>query len=388
MIDKLQYATHSGMLTLYLFFAWEVLCAKHRYNNDISVRLRQLCAVLYLVLAVSSGIWLYINAFEGEIAGFSITSEVFLDLTCVPLCVMIFMEVMRAQTITLPLFFSHMAVPVALVLANFSFKFDGLIYSGYTYYTIYILYFVNKCRLSYKRYNHDLQNIYSDLEGRLVDWVVRLAIMLSIVFVLYLLLDIYLRNPYTMFAYCISSMLIWTNLWSNISHMRNNNLVADTDELTTTDEILMQILEEKKGSAQLVNANSSAKVAPILVVNDDEKEVFAAKLKVIEAEKLYRNPDFNRDDAIRAVGLNRSTFTLNLKETTGMSFSAYIRHIRVEHACQLLEQTNYTVESIAYETGFNSVQNFYRVFKIVKGITPTEYRQQIEPVDNNRTHCE
>jgi YesN/AraC family two-component response regulator len=53
----------------------------------------------------------------------------------------------------------------------------------------------------------------------------------------------------------------------------------------------------------------------------------------------------------------------------------YLRKIRIEKASALLSQTSKTVETVARETGFDNSNYFIRVFKLLVGMTPNEYRQ-------------
>lgn len=58
----------------------------------------------------------------------------------------------------------------------------------------------------------------------------------------------------------------------------------------------------------------------------------------------------------------------------GKSVGDYIIEQRIKYAICLLIETNNTVESVAYDSGFNSTRNFIRQFKARKGETPSEHR--------------
>jgi AraC-like DNA-binding protein/quercetin dioxygenase-like cupin family protein len=61
---------------------------------------------------------------------------------------------------------------------------------------------------------------------------------------------------------------------------------------------------------------------------------------------------------------------------TGISYTEYVRHFRINEACYLLKNTNRTVLDIAYECGFDCLRSFNRSFKSVTGVTPSAYRSQ------------
>lgn len=73
-------------------------------------------------------------------------------------------------------------------------------------------------------------------------------------------------------------------------------------------------------------------------------------------------------------GLVGSSFCRWFKAATGNSFITFLNTARVEKAGQLLMQTDGTIAEIAYASGFESISHFNRVFKRVKGTTPTRFR--------------
>src|SRR5262249_39689220 len=56
----------------------------------------------------------------------------------------------------------------------------------------------------------------------------------------------------------------------------------------------------------------------------------------------------------------------------------YIQRIRIEGAILALDSTTQTVAEIAYASGFSDPAYFARVFKQHKGVTPQEFRVQLE----------
>lgn len=82
--------------------------------------------------------------------------------------------------------------------------------------------------------------------------------------------------------------------------------------------------------------------------------------------------------AAEQVGLSPSYLSRLFKQEMGASFVDYISSVRVEKAKELLESSDLMVKDIAYQTGFNSMQNFFRIFKKQTGIAPGEYRSARE----------
>lgn len=67
-----------------------------------------------------------------------------------------------------------------------------------------------------------------------------------------------------------------------------------------------------------------------------------------------------------------------LKKHTGKNFTEYVTGVRIEHAKQLLKQTNEKIYSIAVQTGFSDQYYFSRIFKRITGTTPGEWRKQAQ----------
>ena len=78
------------------------------------------------------------------------------------------------------------------------------------------------------------------------------------------------------------------------------------------------------------------------------------------------------------LGMTESRFSRFFRRSTGNTFTDFVNRIRVNHAGQLLMETDRPVTNICYEVGFNNVANFNRRFLEVKGMTPTEFRRQAD----------
>ena len=66
------------------------------------------------------------------------------------------------------------------------------------------------------------------------------------------------------------------------------------------------------------------------------------------------------------------------KEHFNISFIQYVSHLRMTKAKDLLLTTEQSVTEIAFSCGYPSVNFFIRSFKELHGVTPLQYRKQIE----------
>jgi AraC-like DNA-binding protein len=72
--------------------------------------------------------------------------------------------------------------------------------------------------------------------------------------------------------------------------------------------------------------------------------------------------------------LSNSQFSYFFKLHTNKTFVQFLNEVRIENACNALKDQEKPIETICYESGFNNVSYFVRLFKRLKGITPSKYR--------------
>ena len=75
-------------------------------------------------------------------------------------------------------------------------------------------------------------------------------------------------------------------------------------------------------------------------------------------------------------GISSTYLSSLFTEYTGDTLVTYLNNYRVEAAKDLLVNTRIIIKEVGFRTGFNTVQNFNRVFKKATGITPGDYRKQ------------
>lgn len=80
---------------------------------------------------------------------------------------------------------------------------------------------------------------------------------------------------------------------------------------------------------------------------------------------------------VEQMGMSRSPLYAKLKALTQMGVNDYINRLRIEKASELLQHSpGLTIAEISEEVGFEYQRYFSTLFKQVKGMTPTQFRQQ------------
>jgi transcriptional regulator GlxA family with amidase domain len=81
------------------------------------------------------------------------------------------------------------------------------------------------------------------------------------------------------------------------------------------------------------------------------------------------------EEMARIVDLSRPHLQKLFKANTGISPVAYLKDVRLQRACELLESTFLQIKRIGYETGHGNDSHFTRDFKKKYGMTPSQYRK-------------
>jgi len=106
----------------------------------------------------------------------------------------------------------------------------------------------------------------------------------------------------------------------------------------------------------------------------------AGKQRVVEQAIAHLERNSTRAVSVtelaRSVYLSQSRLQHLFKNTTGMSLTAYLLQVRVDHACSLLRETRLPVTHIAGAVGFHDRGYFTRQFRKRMGVTPLRYRDQ------------
>ena len=81
-------------------------------------------------------------------------------------------------------------------------------------------------------------------------------------------------------------------------------------------------------------------------------------------------------DIAKIANMNPTSFCRFFRKSTGQSLFEYINDLRVGKACNLLlDKRNFSISSIAYESGFKSQTLFNRIFFRKKNTTPSDFRK-------------
>ncbi|MEG2596791.1 MAG: AraC family transcriptional regulator [Oscillospiraceae bacterium] len=90
------------------------------------------------------------------------------------------------------------------------------------------------------------------------------------------------------------------------------------------------------------------------------------------AEKIYL------EEMCHMTMLSPSYFSDVFKQVTGRTFTEYVTHIRIEKSKELLLQKDKNISGVAFAVGFSDNAHFDKMFKKEIGITPLQYRKNLQ----------
>lgn len=83
--------------------------------------------------------------------------------------------------------------------------------------------------------------------------------------------------------------------------------------------------------------------------------------------------DISLESAAEYFSYNKAYFTTLFKKNFGMSFVDYLNNYKITLAKGYIKSGNYNLNDVAEKAGFNYYSNFFKKFKIITGITPSEF---------------
>lgn len=160
------------------------------------------------------------------------------------------------------------------------------------------------------------------------------------------------------------------------------------DKLPFVDKIFGDLLREyntyRKHSYLFIKADLLKLLATIASeydarANHETDELFEKYREAIDKTILYINQHYNEkiylEEVCRIAMMSTSTFSYIFKQVTGKTFSEYVMNLRLNHAAELLRDTNTSLVEICEVCGFSDSNYFSRVFKKSYGVPPSQFRR-------------
>jgi len=93
----------------------------------------------------------------------------------------------------------------------------------------------------------------------------------------------------------------------------------------------------------------------------------------------HYDTDIMLEDIAKHANMTPQAFCRYFKKHTRLTFITFLNEVRIHEACKKLSGgINDNISTIAYQSGFNSIATFNRVFKTITGRAPREYIRELE----------
>lgn len=225
-----------------------------------------------------------------------------------------------------------------------------------TFATQVVFFLIKGGRLVVK-YNERLANFYSNLERKNLNWVNNILIAFVLTsfasFVLNLIGRVYFFES-TLLLFIPS--FIFSLLFFIIGFQGYMQNYSATD--------------------LSIEENETLEENPKIKNSDSLKERL---IKVLEQDKIYRNPDLRITDVSVLIQTNRTYISKLINTDLNTSFSDFVNQYRILEAKEILKSQTadkYTLQYVSELVGFGSLHSFIRVFKESEGMTPGKYRDK------------
>jgi len=144
----------------------------------------------------------------------------------------------------------------------------------------------------------------------------------------------------------------------------------DQDELVSAVQRELKIIQEERKKQEKFQYSTSIQDATV------------SRNEYIEMATEYIRRNLHQPlsaiDVANYVHLNPNYFSVLFKEEKSITFTDYLTNLRMERAKGLLITTNFSLENITEQIGYQSTSYFIRIFKKLEGVTPKKYRDQIK----------
>lgn len=113
----------------------------------------------------------------------------------------------------------------------------------------------------------------------------------------------------------------------------------------------------------------------------DAAKYKAVILEHITMNELYKNHNLTLTMFSGGLSLTPHVVSQVINEQLCCNFNDFVNSYRIEEAKKMLkdlQMANYTVASIAYDCGFNTLSSFNTAFRKFTGITPSQFRNKLQ----------
>ena len=107
----------------------------------------------------------------------------------------------------------------------------------------------------------------------------------------------------------------------------------------------------------------------------EEWNIVSNAIKIIRED--YFDPSLTKEKIAERLYVSKSHLGRIFTKISGKYISDYLRDVRMNNVCRLLEKSDANINDIARKCGFVNIPSFYKNFEAKMKMTPNEYRQSV-----------
>lgn len=128
-----------------------------------------------------------------------------------------------------------------------------------------------------------------------------------------------------------------------------------------------------------INITDGAKYKTTAISQNQIDDIFRKVDQVVAKDQEYKNPNLSLRTLSEKLKLSTQVLSMVINKESKSNFNSYINHYRIEESMVMFltkKYDHYTIASIAFEVGFNSLTSFNTAFKKQIGKTPLAFRNE------------
>lgn len=183
--------------------------------------------------------------------------------------------------------------------------------------------------------------------------------------------------------HCIDELIVRTG-------RKNENILTNEYDAEAMDKLVHLIVREWKhnknetgemiffliqAALAIIKRNIYSSVVGVINSKPDEK--ITSLLHYIHSN-IYNNENIQIEHLAEAFGYSKNYLGIFFKDQIGVSLRDYISKYKITLIENRLKYSSFSIKEISYEFGFTDLSHFNKFFRKHLGVTPSEFRKQLE----------
>lgn len=135
--------------------------------------------------------------------------------------------------------------------------------------------------------------------------------------------------------------------------------------------VIIAIIVFSRGSKEAPASRNAKQSA-----GDSQVKLEQVARELLADNQLYLDTELTLERLSKRLHVPARALSEAINKTQNMNVSQYVNGFRLDHAANLLENSDMSVVRVMEQSGFLTRSNFYREFERVYGKSPIEYRRQ------------